>query len=105
MASSLDTATILIFFSIVAVRGASRGTTPHLKEIFLGRCFQFQETRDDVVSPQILKKNCTQLYESFARAVGLKTSCKGDFSKIFDDYFTIVDPGLTLKDKASYQKS
>ena len=34
----------LLLLSVVLKSVSTRGTTPHLKEIVLGRCFSYQET-------------------------------------------------------------
>ncbi|CAF1101961.1 unnamed protein product [Rotaria sordida] len=71
----------------------TNGTTCGLKEIIIGRCYQYQYTnRGPYFNYQTNTKDCTELYEAFERAVRYKPFCEINMST-YEEYFK-----LTLKD-------
>ncbi|KAL5004514.1 hypothetical protein ScPMuIL_017970 [Solemya velum] len=64
---------IVIQLALIALVAGS-GTTPHIREIFLGRCWAYQE----VIKPQHLHsdvKNCELLWDMFVTAFSNKGPC------------------------------
>ncbi|XP_078620451.1 ADP-ribosyl cyclase/cyclic ADP-ribose hydrolase-like [Branchiostoma floridae x Branchiostoma japonicum] len=57
------------------------GTTPHLQEIFLGRCWGFQQLWE--VSPEV---DCTDLWEKFFGAFSYREPCDQTASS-YDPFF------------------
>ena len=57
------------------------GTTKHLKEIFLGRCWDFQKWK-----LQEEKKDCDNLWRLFSKSFAFKDSCKLT-GKDYEEYF------------------
>lgn len=64
------------------------GTTQHLKEIFLGRCWDFIENRGkDLENPS--KVDCNELWETFSKSFAFKGPCdvtSKDYALFFDLY-------------------
>ena len=57
------------------------GTTKHLKEIFLGRCWDFLENKaKDLENPT--KLDCQELWKVFLKSFAFKEPCEVKF----DDY-------------------
>lgn len=73
---------------------ANQGTTPHLKEIFIGRCWKHQNDNNNQINYNI---NCTQLWTAFRNSFAFKDPCNvtgDDYNK----FFTLlqVDSNKTL---------
>lgn len=77
----------------------SYGSTKHLKEIVLGRCWDFQRQK----KLEISAKNCSKIWEAFHAAFAYKDPCKTDFSDYapyFDEVsMEIVKPNKVRTDK------
>ncbi|KAK2142535.1 hypothetical protein LSH36_942g01086, partial [Paralvinella palmiformis] len=63
------------------------GTTKELREIFIGRCWEYQLFRN----PDAFKegyRNCDDIFDSFARAFVNKAACRvvkpGDYKKVVE---------------------
>ena len=63
------------------------GTTPNIKEVMIGRCWQYQsvssQNKKDVLNVAV---NCTDLWEAFHDAFAYKDPCnigKADYQKFF----------------------
>nr|KAF6391385.1 hypothetical protein mPipKuh1_001578 [Pipistrellus kuhlii] len=63
-------------------RWSGKGTTPHLRSIFLGRCGEYI----DLLQPQLRDKNCTAMWEAFQLAL-TKDPC----SVLPSDYDRFID--------------
>ena len=74
------------------------GTTQHLKEIFLGRCWDFIENRGkDLENPS--KVDCNELWETFSKSFAFKGPCDVT-SKDYALFFDLFDE-KPLNDKVS----
>ena len=85
----LQTVTMLGLFvcllpSIVNLSYQS-GSTPRLREIFLGRCWDYQYQKFTPSS----WKNCTDIWDVFHKAFSYKEPCKLNFSD-YEPYFAAV---------------
>ena len=76
---------------MVSCAVGSKGSTPHLKDIVLGRCWDFQQKKHEVSG-----KNCTKIWEIFHTAFAYKNPCNtsfGDYKPYFDEVgMDIVKP-------------
>jgi len=83
------------------------GSTPNLKDIFLGRCYQYQQIDEKNFDPALqVTYNCRKLWREFRASFAYKDPCKLS-QKDYEAYFKLVmHPWLTsenkLKDKAMF---
>ena len=80
---------------------AAAGTTKHLKEIFLGRCYEYQELLrfHSDMKASAGKKDCAKLFMTFEAAFEEPTNCSTNYAGYFDRFFTEANPGLTPNNK------
>ena len=75
------------------------GTTPMIKEILIGRCWQYQIlVKQNKIDALTMDVNCTKIWEKFHSIVAFKDGCtltKGDFKPFFD----MLARDKRLKDK------
>ena len=81
------------------IEAVQKGTTQHIREIFLGRCYDFQETQ--TVDREITKKKCLNMYVVFTQAVKGHSGCTKNISGIFDNFFKLANPGSTRVNKVN----
>ncbi|EDO33931.1 predicted protein [Nematostella vectensis] len=66
----------------------SKGTSKHIREIFLGRCWYFVQQKDSgLVNPESV--NCNELWEAFSKAFAYKKPCnvtEEDYRPFFELY-------------------
>ena len=72
---------LFLFNTIESV--SLKGSTPNIKEIVLGRCYEYQELK--TVGPK--KKDCNKIWEAFHQAFAYKDPC----NLPFDDYQPFFD--------------
>ena len=60
------------------------GTTKNLKEIFVGRCWDFQRKTQE--NQKIPFKDCDELWKRFHKSFAFKNPCKLSF-KDYDEFF------------------
>ena len=83
---------------------ADKGTTNHLQEIFMGRCWEYQEV--NVGKLEVDKrgtwkeKNCLDIWNAFHQDVQSKQPCKA-LPTDFKQYFALSNPGATSLNKVS----
>ncbi|KAK0064644.1 ADP-ribosyl cyclase/cyclic ADP-ribose hydrolase [Biomphalaria pfeifferi] len=66
---------ILLAALVLVTSAASRqGTTPNIKEVFIGRCWDYQEIRYNTILP-IEQKNCSHLWDLFFKAFSYHAPC------------------------------
>ena len=70
------------------VLGGSRGSTPNVRAIVLGRCWDFQRSKFGNDAKK-WKKNCTAISEAFYRAFAFKSPCELTFAD-YKPYFDAV---------------
>lgn len=63
----------------------NEGTTPKIKEIVIGRCYDYQLKK--IGSNSTTWKNCTKIWDTFHRAFAYKNPC----NLTFDDYKPYFD--------------
>lgn len=70
---------------------ANSGTTPHLKDVFIGRCWQYQflesQNKIDVLKTNL---NCTMLWLEFHNAFAFKDPCDVTV-KSYETLFSMFD--------------
>lgn len=76
---------------------SSHGSARHLKEIVLGRCWDFQRQKKSEVNP----KNCSKLWETFHNAFAFKDPCATNFSD-YEPFFDEVGMDIVKKDKVRW---
>ena len=72
------------FHSLSQFDAEKAGTTPHLKEIVLGRCWNYQLKN---VSSKGEPLNCTSMWKAFHDAFAFKNACNltfADYEPFFD---------------------
>ena len=74
----------------------AQGSTPHLKEIVLGRCWDFQRQKKHAVSA----KNCSKIWETFYAAWAYKDPCKTTFAD-YKPYFDEVGMDIVRPNKVN----
>lgn len=66
----------------------AKGTTRHLREIFLGRCWDFVQNKNtNLVDPENI--NCDVMWASFMKAFAYKNPCevkKDDYKDFFNNF-------------------
>ena len=74
----------------------SQGSTKHLKDIVLGRCwdFQRQKVREEAT------KNCSKIWETFYKAFAYKDPCNTTF-KDYWPYFDEIGMDIVKPNKVS----
>ena len=79
----------------------TNGTTPNIKEIIIGRCWQYQAiVKLNRLDSLTMDVNCTEVWEAFHNVVKFKDSCtltKEDYMPVFD----LMQRKKKLKDKVS----
>ena len=77
------------------------GTTKHIKEIFLGRCYEYQELSrfHSDLKASAAKKDCAKLFMTFEAAFEEPTNCSTNYAGYFDRFFAEANPGLTPNNK------
>lgn len=76
---------------------SSHGSARHLKEIVLGRCWDFQRQKTSEVTP----KNCSKLWETFHNAFAFKDPCATNFSD-YEPFFDEVGMDIVKRDKSLF---
>ena len=72
-----------------------RGTTKHIKEIFIGRCWDFQRKPElNHALPTV--KDCDRLWMEFHQAFANKDPCKVE-QKDYEQFFNSATRGATVK--------
>ena len=88
---------VVAFLGPLAVLTDGAGTTPHLKNIFIGRCWQYQvlseHSKIDVLKTDV---NCTELWEAFTEAFAFKNPCKVN-DKSYEKFFNLLHNPKKLK--------
>ena len=80
---------------MVSCAEESQGSTPHLKDIFVGRCWEFQQKKREVSG-----KNCTKIWEIFHTAFAYKNPCNTSFQD-YKPYFDEVGMDIVKPNKVS----
>lgn len=76
-------------FVVVVVNGA--GTTPHLKDMFIGRCWQYQMlSEQNKIDSLKVDVNCTELWLAFSGAFAFQDPCNIT-DESYDAFFTLLD--------------
>ena len=88
-------AVVLCLVSLIS----GKGSTPHLKDIVLGRCWDFQVQKQHAVSA----KNCSKIWELFYTAFAYKDPCNTTFAD-YKPYFDEVGMDIVLPNKVSNDK-
>ena len=85
--SRIELPLVLLLLVVVMQTVHSQGTTPHIKNVFLGRCYQYQilseQNKLDILKTDV---NCTQLWNAFHAAFAFKDSCnvtEDDYKEFF----------------------
>lgn len=80
--------TLLITTLITPYNTELSGSTPNLKDIFIGRCWDFQYKKFASSRPLALHlwKNCTNIWSIFHKCFAFKDPCKLTFSD-YEPYF------------------
>lgn len=69
----------------------SRGTTAHLKDVFIGRCWQYQSiSKQNEISVLNTKLNCTELWMKFYDSFAYKNPCEVNVSS-YSKFFEMLD--------------
>ena len=69
----------------------SRGTTAHLKDVFIGRCWQYQSiSEQNKISVLSTKLNCTELWLKFYDSFAYKNPCEVNVSS-YSKFFEMLD--------------
>jgi len=80
----------------------TNGTTPNIKEIIIGRCWQYQAiVKLNRLDSLTMDVNCTEVWEAFHNVVKFKDSCtltKEDYMPVFD----LMQRKKKLKDKTMF---
>ncbi|XP_022779187.1 ADP-ribosyl cyclase/cyclic ADP-ribose hydrolase-like isoform X2 [Stylophora pistillata] len=76
---------------------SSLGSDRHLKEIVLGRCWDFQRQKVYAVNA----KNCSQLWETFSKAFAYKDPCATNFSD-YEPFFDEVGMDIVKMNKSLF---
>ncbi|CAF1258644.1 unnamed protein product, partial [Adineta steineri] len=79
----------------------TNGTTCGLKEIMIGRCYEYQFVKYPSATNQHNIKNCTALYETFESAVRYKSHCNMNMST-YKDYFDLALAGVHVINRAMF---
>ena len=75
----------LFLFNTIELNVAAQGSTPKIKEIVLGRCYEYQLK---TIGPQaIYWKDCNEIWKAFHQAFAYKNPC----NLVFDDYQPFFD--------------
>lgn len=87
---------VYLFFIFVCVSlltnvelSSQSGSNLHLKEIFLGRCWDYQLQK---LQPYKSTKNCSEIWSAFYSGFAYKDPCKLSFSD-YESYFTAIGGG------------
>lgn len=86
-------AVVLCLVSLIS----GKGSTPHLKDIVLGRCWDFQVQKQHAVSA----KNCSKIWELFYTAFAYKDPCDTTFAD-YKPYFDEVGMDIVLPNKSLF---
>ena len=85
---SFVTSVFVCILILVCVKPSDQsGSTPHVKDIFLGRCWDFQSQKFPPSSES--RKNCTKIWDIFYRAFAYKDPCNLTFDD-YEPYFAAV---------------
>lgn len=84
---------LIVTFSCVSLT-YSQGSTKHLKEIVLGRCWDFQRQKVHEGS----EKNCSKIWETFYKAFANKDPCNSTFAD-YKPYFDEVGMDIIKPNK------
>ncbi|XP_073256170.1 ADP-ribosyl cyclase/cyclic ADP-ribose hydrolase-like [Porites lutea] len=83
--SFLFVAGSLFLFTTIELSVAGEGSTPKIKEIVLGRCYEYQL---NTIGPEADNwKDCNEIWEAFHQAFAYKNPC----TLAFDDYQPFFD--------------
>lgn len=98
MAQTVAVCSLCLIVAFVSVSLCySQGSTKHLKDIVLGRCWDFQRQKAHDVST----KNCSKIWETFYTAFAYKDPCNttfADYASYFDEIgMDIVKPNKVRK--------
>ena len=79
---------VLLVLATLYQRTQSAGTTPGLKEVFIGRCWQYQSISEHNKLPELkVNLNCTKLWLAFYNSFAFKDPCDvgvDDYKPFFD---------------------
>ena len=78
---------------------SSHGSARYLKEIVLGRCWDFQRQKTSEVTP----KNCSKLWETFHNAFAFKDPCATNFSD-YEPFLDEVGMDIVKRDKVRWKR-
>lgn len=76
---------LFLLLSIVHQSVQDKGTTPRIKEIVIGRCYDYQYKK--IGSNSTTWKNCSKIWDTFHGAFAYKNPC----NLTFDDYKPYFD--------------
>ena len=98
MAQAVAVCSLCLIVAFVSVSLCySQGSTKHLKDIVLGRCWDFQRQKAHDVST----KNCSKIWETFYTAFAYKDPCNttfADYASYFDEIgMDIIKPNKVRK--------
>ncbi|CAF1263194.1 unnamed protein product [Adineta ricciae] len=80
----------------------TNGTTCGLKEIMIGRCYEYQYLKYQLfLTNQSNVKNCTQLYQAFESAVRYKPYCNMNMST-YEKYFQLALSDVHVINRAMF---
>ena len=83
--SFLFVAGSLFLFNTIELSVAGQGSTPKIKEIVLGRCYEYQLK---TIGPKADKwQNCNEIWDAFHKAFAHKKPCKpksSDYKPFFE---------------------
>ena len=86
---------LIVGFASVSL-AYSYGSTKHLKDIVLGRCWDFQRQK----LHKEVTKNCTKIWETFSTAFAHKDPCNTTF-KDYENYFEEIGMDIVKPNKVS----
>lgn len=79
----------LLCEAVVVVAGL--GTTPHLKEVFMGRCWQYQGlSEQNQIDSLKMDIDCIKLWDAFKEASAFKNPCNVNDTS-YDNFFKLLD--------------
>lgn len=77
----------------------SCGTTPNIKEIIIGRCYDFQETQSNGKNPLLsVDVDCEELWEVFNNTIAYQDPCNITV-ETYEELFDIMNNGVHIRDK------
>ena len=87
---------LILHILLMTVLSCGEGTLKNIKEVFTGRCYEYQRIIRKVKDSQF--KNCTVVWEKFAKAFAYKDPCKVNETD-YADFMEYVDDRKKLKNQ------